>query len=156
MSMKISDLMTPDPITCLPTTNLAEAASLMLQGDCGILPVVENGKLRGVVTDRDLFIALGTRDQRPSTLTVADVMQGTLFSCSPDDDVEGVLEIMKAHAIRRVPVEGFGGTVLGIVSMNDIVLAAGRTRKSVPGAEIIDTLQSICAHHQPAIRIAAA
>ena len=154
--MKISDLMTADPVTCLPTTNLAQAAALMLQGDCGVLPVVENGKLRGVVTDRDLFIALGTRDQQPSTVTVADVMHGPLFSCSPDDDVEAVLEIMKAHAIRRVPVEGFGSTVLGIVSMNDIVRAVGRTQKSVSGAEVIDTLQSICAHHQPALRIAAA
>jgi CBS domain-containing protein len=154
--MKISDLMTPDPVTCLPTTNLAQAAALMLQGDCGVLPVVENGRLRGVVTDRDLFIALGTRDQQPSTVTIADVMHGPLFSCSPDDDVEAVLEIMKAHAIRRVPVEGFGGTALGIVSMNDIVRAVGRTKKSVSGAEVIDTLQSICAHHQPALRIAAA
>lgn len=154
--MKISDLMTPDPVTCLPTTNLAQAAALMLQGDCGILPVVENGKIRGVVTDRDLFIALGTRDQQPSTVTVADVMHGPLFTCSPEDDVDAVLDIMKAHAIRRLPVEGFGGTVLGVVSMNDIVLAIGRTKRSVHGADVIDTLQSICAHHHPVPRIAAA
>ena len=154
--MKISDLMTPDPVTCLPSTNLAQAAALMLQGDCGILPVVENGKLRGVVTDRDLFIALGTRDRQPSTVTIADVMHGPLFSCRPDDNVEAVLHTMKAHAIRRVPVEGFGGTVLGIVSMNDIVRAVGKPKKAVSGAEVIDTLQSICAHHQPALRIAAA
>jgi predicted transcriptional regulator len=95
-------------------------------------------------------------DQQPSSVTVADVMHGPLFSCSPDDDVEAVLAIMKAHAIRRVPVEGFGGTVLGIVSMNDIVRAAGRTKKSVHAAEVIDTLQSIGAHHQPALHIAAA
>lgn len=154
--MKISDLMTPNPVTCLPTTNLAQAAALMLQGDCGILPVVDSGKIRGVVTDRDLFIALGTRDQQPSTVTVADVMHGPLFTCGPDDDVDHVLAVMKNHAIRRVPVEGFGGTVLGIVSMNDIVRAVGRTKRSVSGAEVIDTLQSICAHHQPAFRIAAA
>jgi CBS domain-containing protein len=153
--MKISDLMTPDPITCLPSTNLAAAASLMLQGDCGILPIVENGKIRGVVTDRDLFIALGTRDQRPSAMTVGDVMQGPLFTCNPDDDVESVLDVMKEHAIRRVPVEGFGGTVLGIVSMNDIVRVAG-VRKAVRGVEVVETLQSICAHHHPALRIAAA
>lgn len=154
--MKISELMTHDPVTCQPATNLAQAAELMLQGDCGILPVVENGKIRGVVTDRDLFIALGTRDQKPSTITVGDVLHGPLFTCSPDDDVEAVLEIMKAHTIRRVPVEGFGGTVLGIVSMNDIVLAAGKTKKSVPGAEVVSTLQSICSHHHPAPHIAAA
>jgi CBS domain-containing protein len=154
--MKISDLMTPDPVTCLPTTNLAEAAALMLQADCGILPVIESGKLCGVVTDRDLFIALGTRDQRPSAVTVADVVHGPVFSCSPDDDVDMILEIMKSHAIRRVPVEGFGGTVLGIVSMNDIVLASGKRKKTLLGAEVIDTMQSICAHHHPAPRIAAA
>ena len=153
--MKISDLLTPDPVTCLPTTNLAQAAALMLQGDCGILPIVENGKIRGVVTDRDLFIALGTRDAKPSAMTVGEVMQGPLFTCSPEDDVEAVLEVMKEHAIRRVPVEGFGGAVLGIVSMNDIVRAAG-ARKAVRGAAVIDTMQSICAHHQPALRIAAA
>ena len=153
--MKISDLMTPDPITCLPSTNLAEAASLMLQADCGILPIVENGKIRGVVTDRDLFIALGTRDQRPSAMTVGEVMQGPLFTCNPDDDVEAVLELMKEHAIRRVPVEGFGGTVLGIVSMNDFVRVAG-ARTAVRGVEVVETLQSICAHHHPALRIAAA
>lgn len=153
--MKISDLMTPDPITCLPSTNLAEAASLMLQGDCGILPVVDNGKLRGVVTDRDLFIALGTRDERPSTMTVGEVMHGPLQTCSPDDDVEAVLDVMKEHAIRRVPVAGFGGTVLGIVSMNDIIRVAG-ARKAVHGAAVVETLQSICAHHRPALRIAAA
>lgn len=153
--MKISSLMTPDPITCLPSTNLAAAAALMLQGDCGILPVVENGKLRGVVTDRDLFIALGTRDQRPSTITVAEVMNGALITCGPDDDVESVLATMKEHTIRRVPVAGFGGTVLGIVSMNDIVRAAGE-RKAVHGSTVINTLQSICEHHHPAPRIAAA
>ena len=152
--MKISSLMTPEPVTCLPSTNLSEAAALMLQGDCGILPVVEAGRLRGVVTDRDLFIALGTRDQRPSTVTVGNVMRGPLFTCRPDDDVEAVLAIMKEHAIRRLPVEGFGGTVIGIVSMNDIVRAVGK--KAVRGGDVVETLQSICAHHQPALRIAAA
>ena len=153
--MTISDLMTSDPVTCLPTTNLAEAAALMLQGDCGILPVVENGKIRGVVTDRDLFIALGTRDRQPSTVTVGEVMCGPLFTCGPDDDVHAVLSMMKEHAVRRLPVEGFGGTVIGIVSMNDLVGAVGE-RKGVRGAAVVEALQSICAHHQPALRIAAA
>ncbi len=154
--MKISELMTRDPVTCLPTTNLAEAAALMLSADCGILPVVDNGRIRGVVTDRDLFIALGTRDQRASSMTIGDVMHGPLFTCGPDDDVEAVLELMKSHAIRRVPVEGFGGTVIGIVSMNDVVLAAGKAKKSALGAAVVGAMQSICAHHQPALRIAAA
>lgn len=153
--MKISSLMTPHPVTCTAGTNLAEAAALMLQADCGILPVVENGKLRGVVTDRDLFIALGTRDLRPSGMTVGEVMHGAVFTCDPDDDVEAVLALMKEHSIRRVPVEGFGRTVIGIVSMNDLVLAAG-AKKAVSGAAVVDTLQSICAHHHPAPHVEAA
>lgn len=153
--MKISSLMTPDPITCWPSTNAAEAAALMLQGDCGILPVVKDGKLAGVVTDRDLFIALGTRNVKASEIAVSDVMTVSPYSCSPDDDVESVLAIMKQHAVRRVPVTGFGATVLGIVSMNDIVRAAG-DKKRVHGADVITTMQSICARHHPAPRIAAA
>ena len=153
--MKISALMTPHPVTCDPGTNLAEAAALMLQADCGILPVVEEGKLRGVVTDRDLFIALGTRDLRPSGITVGEVMHGAVFTCDPEDDVEAVLALMKEHSIRRVPVEGFGGTVIGIVSMNDMVRAVG-ANKAVRGAAVVDTLQSICAHHHPAPHVEAA
>lgn len=153
--MKISSLMTADPITCLPSTNLSEAAALMLTGDCGILPVVDQGKLCGVVTDRDLFIAIATRDRLPSTVTVGQVMKGPLYTCNPDDDVHVVLDVMKDHSIRRVPVVGFGGTVIGIVSMNDIVLATG-PRKAVHSGAVIDTLQSICGHHHPQPRIAAA
>ena len=61
--MHVKDIMTPDPRVCSPGTNLAAAAELMLDGDCGILPVVEDGKLVGVVTDRDMYIALATRDK---------------------------------------------------------------------------------------------
>ena len=156
--MKIANLMTSDPVTCLPSTNLSEAAALMLHGDCGILPVVDQGRLCGLVTDRDLFIAAATRDRQPSTLTVREVidgMKGPLFTCGPEDDVDTVLELMKEHAVRRIPVVGFGGVVLGIVSLNDIVLAVGE-KKSVHGASVINTLQAICAHHHPAPRIAAA
>lgn len=153
--MKISDVMTPHPVTCVPGTNLAEAAALMLQADCGILPVLENGKLCGVVTDRDLFIALGTRDLRPSGVTVGEVMHGAVWTCGPEDGVEAVLAIMKEHSIRRVPVAGFGGTVIGIVSLNDIVRAVG-AKTAVRGAAVVDTLRSICAHHHPAPHVEAA
>ena len=62
--MKIKDIMTPQPTTGAPDTSLAAAAELMLDADCGLLPVVEDGKLVGIVTDRDMFIALATRDRK--------------------------------------------------------------------------------------------
>jgi Predicted signal-transduction protein containing cAMP-binding and CBS domains len=154
--MKIKDIMTAEPRTCSPETNLATAAELMLTADCGILPVVDSdGRLVGIVTDRDMYIALATRDKLASQLTVGEVARKQVFTCEPDDDVHVALATMKQHHIRRLPVEGFGRTVAGVVSMNDILLATG-ARKGVRSDEVIDTLQAICAHHHPAPQIAAA
>jgi CBS domain-containing protein len=153
--MNVKSLMTSDPRTCTRATNLAEAAALMLDADCGILPVVDDkGKLVGVVTDRDMYIALATRNKLASQLTVGDVARSKVFTCGPDDDVQSALATMKQHHIRRLPVEGFGGTVAGIISMNDILLAAGK--KGVGNADIIDTFQTICAHHHPVAHVTAA
>jgi CBS domain-containing protein len=153
--MNVKSLMTSDPRTCTRATNLAEAAALMLDADCGILPVVDDkGKLVGVVTDRDMYIALATRNKLASQLTVGDVARSKVFTCGPDDDVQSALATMKQHHIRRLPVEGFGGTVAGIISMNDILLAAGK--KGVGNADIIDTFQAICAHHHPVAHVTAA
>jgi CBS domain-containing protein len=153
--MKVKHLMTQEPRTCTRETNLAEAAALMLDADCGILPVVDGeGKLVGVVTDRDMYIALATRNRLASQLTVGEVARPHVFTCTPDDDVQTALATMKEHHVRRLPVEGFGGTVAGIVSMNDILLAAGK--KGVGNAEIVDTFQAICAHHHPMPHVTAA
>ena len=71
--MKVKDLMTREPRTCSPDTTLAAAAHLMWDGDCGILPVVDDGELVGVVTDRDMYIALATQNARASHLRVGAV-----------------------------------------------------------------------------------
>lgn len=154
--MKIRDIMTREPATCAPDTNLATAAALMLDADCGILPVVDHhGKLVGIVTDRDMYIALATRNVLASQMTVGDVARTQVFTCGPDDDVRTALDTMKQHRVRRLPVEGFGGTVAGIISMNDILLAAG-PRKAARNDEVVNTLQSICTHHHPTPHVTAA
>lgn len=153
--MKIKDIMTTEVRTCSPGTSLAAAAALMLDGDCGILPVVEEGKLVGVATDRDMYIALATRNKLASQVTVGEVAKKLVWTCGPDDDVHAALATMKQHRVRRLPVEGFGGTVLGIVSMNDILLAAG-ARGAIRSNEVVVTFQEICAHHHPAPHVTAA
>ena len=95
--MKVKEIMTAQPTTCAPDTNLAAAAELMLDADCGTLPVVEGGKLVGILTDRDMFIALATRNARASDLTVGQVAGTQVFTCEPDDDVHAVLATMKQH-----------------------------------------------------------
>src|SRR5690242_5872446 len=108
--------MTKDPMTCSPATNLAAAAAMMLEADCGLLPVLDDGKIVGVVTDRDMYIALATRGKRASELTVAEVAQSPVHTCGPEDDIHVVLDTMRQHRVRRLPVAGFEGAILGIVS----------------------------------------
>jgi CBS domain-containing protein len=152
--MHAKEIMTTATRCCSRDTNLAAAAALMLDGDCGILPVVDEGRLVGVVTDRDLYIALATRDKRASEMTVGDVAQGPVVTCGPDDDLHVVLDLMRRHRVRRIPVAGFGEALLGIISINDIVVAA--TSKSVRDGEVVNTLRTICAHHHPAPHVEAA
>jgi CBS domain-containing protein len=152
--MRVKELMTGDPLTCAPTTSAAEAAHLMWEGDCGILPVVDAGKLVGVVTDRDMYIALATQNKQASQLTVGAVATRTVSTCEPEDDISTALTTMRTARVRRLPVVGFGGTVLGILSLNDIVRAAG-PRKSVRSDEVIGTLQAICGPHHPVAPVVA-
>ena len=153
--MKIKEIMTVKPATCGPDTSLAQAAELMLDADCGILPVVEDGRLVGVVTDRDMFVALATRNSRAAELMVKHVAGTQVFTCDPDDDVHTVLATMTQRRVRRLPVLGFGHTVVGIVSISDILLAAG-PRQDVRNDEVVDTFQAICSHHHPTPHVTAA
>ena len=146
--MKVKDLMTREPRTCSPDTTLAAAAHLMWDGDCGILPVVDDGELVGVVTDRDMYIALATQNARASHLRVGAVATKTVATCDPEDDVHAALATMKQARVRRLPVLGFGRTVMGILSINDILRVAGEGR-GVSDEDVVATLQAICAHHHP-------
>ena len=147
--MKVKDIMTADLQTCDPQMSAAAAAGLMWDGDCGFLPVVEAGTLLGVVTDRDLYIALATQNRRPSELLVGDVATRTVITCEPDADIHAALEAMKAHQIRRLPVVGNSGTLLGLISMDDLVRAAG-PRRVITHEQIIETLKAIYSRHHAA------
>ena len=153
--MKVKDLMTADVSTCTPDTTVAEAARLMWDGDCGILPVVDDGELIGVATDRDMYMALATRNERASQLRVGAVAATALATCTPEDDVQAALATMREARVRRLPVVGFGNALLGVLSMNDIVMAAGE-RGDVACEDVVRTLQAICGQHHPAPHIVAA
>lgn len=86
---------------------------------------------------------------------MADVALAPVYTCGPEDDLQKVLDITKQRRVRRLPVEGLGGSVFGIVSMNDLVLACG-ARKALREGDVLSTLQAICSHHRPTPHIAAA
>ena len=145
--MQIAEVMTPGPVCCTPDTSVAEAARLMWEADCGVLPVVSGRTLAGIVTDRDLFIALATRDAKASELTVGAVSREAPVTCTPRDDVQQAMGKMKTHRVRRLPVVDKDGTLVGIVSMNDLLLAIAP--QSATGGKVVDTLQTISEHQLP-------
>ena len=151
--MQIKDIMTPQPRTASPLTTLAEAAQLLWNADCGILPVTDEGKLVGVVTDRDMCIALGTRNKPASDITVGDVATGTVWTCASTDDVHVALNTMRERRVRRLPVLA-DGSLVGIVSLNDLALVGG-AGKPVRNEEIVDTFKAICAHRPVPAAVAA-
>ena len=153
--MRVKDIMTTEVRTCTPDLTLAAAANLMWEGDCGILPVVDDGELVGVVTDRDMYIALATRNARAAHLKVGAVASSPVATCAPEDDVHAALATMKQARVRRLPVVGFGNTVLGLLSLNDILLAAG-ANKQIRDEDVVDALKTICGHHHPVPHIVAA
>jgi CBS domain-containing protein len=142
--------MTEELKTCRPETNLAAAAMEMWSGDCGFLPVVEDGRLRGVITDRDICMAVATKHRDAAEIKVAEVMQGPAFTCAPGDSVEEAMATMRDRQVRRLPVVD-DGRLRGILSLNDLALAADGdvAAKRVPGREVLRTLQGICAHQAP-------
>ena len=146
--MKVRDLMTVNPKCCGPDTNLAEAIGSLWANDCGILPVIEAGKLIGVVTDRDLSVAVGTRNCRPSDTTVRDVATRSVQTCAPDDDVDTAMAIMRRAQVRRLPVIE-DGTLIGILALNDIILAAAHRDASVDSAGVMNTMRAVSEHRGP-------
>ena len=123
--MKTRDVMMGTPYYCQLDSNLGSATELMWTGNCGFLPVMgTNGKIVGVVTDRDICIALGTRNRVAGDITVREVMSDRLFACSPDDDVHIALQMMKEGGVRRLPVIVGNGTLVGVISMDDLLLRA--------------------------------
>lgn len=148
--MRVQDAMTKTLATCRPDTNLAIAGELMWTHDCGSLPVLDDaGAVVGFLTDRDMLIALGTRNQRPADLTVAEVMRSPVVTCGPTDDVALALSTMRDRKIRRLPVVDRDGKLVGILAMNDLVLHSdrnGRKETTVPYDEVMTAFKGICDH----------
>ena len=144
--MKVRDIMTDKPKYCGPDTNLAAATELMWTNDCGALPVVEDGKLTGIVTDRDVCVAVGTRNCRPSETTVKEVATRAVQTCTPDDDVHTAMAIMRRAKVRRLPVIE-DGKLAGILTLNDIILAAEHKYASLDYDEVVmSTMKAVSEH----------
>lgn len=118
--------MTQDVQTCRLETTLSDATMQMWKGDFGALPVLaDDGKVVGMITDRDICIAAATKHSDPGTICVEEVMRRPIYVCSPDTDIREALKIMQQKQVRRLPIiNPNDGKLVGILSLNDIALRA--------------------------------
>jgi CBS domain-containing protein len=134
------DIMTKDPVCCLPTNSVAQAAQLMMQYDTGLIPVVANlneKKLLGVLTDRDLAVTVVVDSCDPARTSVESIMSRPPIVCSPDEPYEHALHTMERNRIRRVPVVDRTGRVVGIVSLADVAI---RVRNRTQTAHVVQEI----------------
>ncbi len=122
--MKVLQIMRSEPRTIAPNDTAATAGRLMAEVDCGWLPVVADGRTVGVVTDRDLCLALAVGDRKPSALKVEDAMTPRVYSCRAEDDVREALTVMREHHVRRLAVLGERDRLIGVLSLDDAVFEA--------------------------------
>jgi CBS domain-containing protein len=150
--MRVENMMSRGVTTCGPQTTLAEAGRTLRSIDAGILPVVSGGRAVGVITDRDICIALTEKDRRPSEMTVNEAMSRSVLACRPEAHVRRALAAMREKRIRRLPVIDAEGELAGILSLNDVALQADGTgvATGVSYSDVVHTLQRICEHRYPA------
>ncbi|WP_330461530.1 CBS domain-containing protein [Streptomyces sp. NBC_00820] len=122
MTQQVREIMTTDLVTVEPLTSVVDVAQLMRREDVGDVLVVDEGRLRGVVTDRDLVIRVLAEGDDIHDRTVANACSEDLITVAPDDDVDEVMGLMRHRAVRRLPVVEEGRPV-GIVSLGDLAIA---------------------------------
>jgi len=149
--MRIEKIMSRHVVTCVPQDSLEHAASLMWNGDCGCLPVLAagGGRIAGVITDRDICMAALFQGRPLRDIRVEEAMAKKVLTCRASDEIEEAQRQMQNEQIRRLPVVGNDGELIGIVSMADIACESARSqykqRQEIPASEVTATLAKISA-----------
>jgi CBS domain-containing protein len=125
--MKVQEIMTPNPVCCTPDSSLEDVARLMVEQDCGEIPIVESKetmRLAGVITDRDIVCRTVAQGQNPLNMTAGECMSTPSVSVTAETSIEDCAKVMKERQIRRVPVVDQNGCCCGMISQADIARSA--------------------------------
>jgi len=133
----VQDVMVRDIVTIDGSATLLEAALLMRDANVGMLPVMEEGVVRGVVTDRDLVVRAMSRDVRPSELPTSECLSEPARCAEPDWSLGEAMDEMARQQVGRLPVVDGGGSVIGVVTLSSLAL---RSRKQM---ETLETAQEV-------------
>lgn len=142
--MKIREIMTPNPISCHADTNLAAIAGLMWEHNCGALPVLNDQDcVIGMITDRDICIALGTSNRRAAETNAGQVIAGKVVRCNPDADIGEALSCLQSSQVRRLIVSDDAGRVQGIVSIDDIIRNVQWSETRQVDLSLVDVIRAL-------------
>jgi CBS domain-containing protein len=123
--MTVRDIMTENPACCTPDSNLQEVAKMMLDNDCGAIPVCEdmnNGKPLGVITDRDITVRTVAKGENPLEMTAESVMTKNVVTVTPETSVSECVGLMEENQLRRILVVDNDGKCVGMVAQADIAV----------------------------------
>ncbi|MDQ3035649.1 MAG: CBS domain-containing protein [Myxococcota bacterium] len=149
--MRVHEIMTSAPTTVTPEDTLYTAARAMWSHGVGVLPVVDGeGRVTGMITDRDICMSAMIQEERLEKIEVATAMSPIVHAVRADDTVRSAEILMKRHQVRRLPVLNQGGTLLGIVSIDDLAVAAVvRAPEHLPGLSADDIATTLAAVAAP-------
>lgn len=149
--MQVEKLMCRDVKTVNMTDSLADAARIMWECDCGCVPVVnEEGRVSGIITDRDACMAAYLSGKPLRDLPVEGSMARQVMSCRPEDDILDAENVMRRAQLRRLPVTDANGRLLGMLSINDIARHAERMQNErTPGVNLRDVAMTLVAVSRP-------
>ena len=120
MGQRIREIMTSNPSTVEPDKTVVDAARIMMREDAGVVPVTENGRLTGMVTDRDIAIRVVAEGKDPQSTPVREVASKDLVTIDPQQDLDEALRLMAQHQVRRLPVVEEDGRLVGVVAQADV------------------------------------
>lgn len=136
--MQAQDVMTPDPACCRPQDTVRQAAQMMVDHDCGCVPIIDDQRrVEGVVTDRDLATRGLAAGKGPDT-PLREVMSTPAVCCTPDADVDTVAAMMADNQVRRVPVTDRDQRLVGILAQADLATHAGQVGADQVGATVAE------------------
>ena len=143
--MHLKDVMSHPVVTCPMSATLDQAARLMWEFDCGVIPVVDaSGRVCGMVTDRDICMAAYTQGQPLGAIPVTSAMAREVVAVHAEDSVEHAEARMRASQVRRLPVLDQENRPAGLISLNDLARLSARAKKSAVDRELVQTLAAVC------------
>jgi CBS domain-containing protein len=135
--VQIKEIMTRDPVVAPPDTTLREAARTMRELDSGVLPIGEDDRLLGILTDRDITVRATAEGKDPNATPVREVMSSEVVSCFEDEDERDAAAKMEEHQLRRLVVLDRDERLVGIVSLGDLAVHTTDDRLSAEVTEAV-------------------